>query len=203
METEFTGHRGFAWFWSHAVKYEGQREREKRQEVAAPVRGRALELGVGVGTNWQYLDPGVDYVGIEPDPYMRQRALENAKEDGRGFEVIDAVAEELPFNDAEFDTVFTTLTFCSVQQPQKALAEVMRVLKSGGEFRFFEHVLPDNRVLAPLFETITPAWKRIGGGCHPNRRTLQRINRAGFHVIGLDRDRVGPIPFVTGVARKP
>jgi ubiquinone/menaquinone biosynthesis C-methylase UbiE len=194
----FRGHRGFAWAWDRLVRLEDAREREMRRFVAGGASGRVLEIGYGVGTNWDYLPDGVDYTGIEPDPYMRGRAERNLA--GSRLSLLSARAEALPFAEDSFDTVFTTLTLCSVQRPRRALAEVRRVLHPGAQFRFFEHVRPPGRIRGRIFDAFTPGWKRIGGGCHPNRRTVQAISAAGFEIVERHDFSRGPIPMVAGVA---
>lgn len=173
-----------------------------RRTVAAGARGRVLELGVGVGTNWQFLPPGIAYSGIDPDPHMLRRARRHAAESGLDVDLHLAAAEALPFADGTFDVVFTTLTLCSVEDLPAALAEVRRVLRPGGAFRFWEHVRPEGRVTARLADAITPAWKRIGAGCHPNRQTVEAIRAAGFTLVELDggRRRRRFVPFIFGVA---
>ncbi len=198
LDEPFQGHRGFAWLWERMVRHEDPRERAMRKYVTGGVTGRVLEIGVGVGANWPYLPEGIDYVGIEPDPYMRRRAERH--KDGRDLPVLPDRAEALSFPDESFDTVFTTLTFCSVQQPDRALEEVRRVLKPGGQFRFFEHLRPPGRITGRLADFITPAWKRAGGGCHPNRRTVQAIEAAGFTITERRGFSLGPVPMAAGVA---
>lgn len=194
------GHRGFARFWSWMVRHEGKEDRATRQEVAGGARGRVLEIGVGVGSNWLYLPPGLAYTGIEPDPYMLERARPAAPP---GIEVLEAAAEDLPFESASFDTVFTTLTFCTIADVPAALSEVRRVLKPGGEFRFWEHVRPSGRAWGRVADVATPVWKRLGGGCHPNRNTEAAIRAAGFEVRELCTSKRGPIPMLVGVAVVP
>jgi ubiquinone/menaquinone biosynthesis C-methylase UbiE len=185
----------------------GQRENKRvkrmRRDVTGGARGRVLEVGVGVGANWPYLSEGIDYTGVEPDPYMIERANRHAAEAGKPREVLKAPAEALPFPDDEFDTVIVTLTLCTVSDPQQALSEVRRVLKPGGELRFAEHVRPAGRLAGRLSDLITPAWRRIGAGCHPNRRTADAIRAAGFEMVEFQKWREGLVPMIAGVARSP
>ena len=194
------GHRTFAAVWDWASKHEPAREKKARRRTLSGVHGDVLELGVGVGTNWEYLPEGVNYVAIDPDPYMIERARRHASEQGREVDIRQAPAEELPFADDSFDTVVTTLTLCSVQDLQRSFAEVRRVLRPGGEFRFWEHVRPEGRVSGKLADFITPAWRRIGAGCHPNRRTVEELRSAGFEVTELRSFRSGLVPMVMGSA---
>jgi ubiquinone/menaquinone biosynthesis C-methylase UbiE len=197
------GHRLFAACWDRSSRHEGAQQRQARREVAAGLRGRVLEIGVGVGTNWRYLPDGVIYVGIEPDAYMVARARRHADEQGRHVSLVQVPAEHLPFADGAFDTVFATLTLCTIDDVPLALAEIRRVLKPGGEFRFWEHVRPRQAFAGKLFDAITPAWKAGGGGCRPNRRTAEAVAGSGLEMRSLRRERMGPLPVIAGVAVNP
>lgn len=194
------GHRLFAAVLDFSSRHESRGERAARRAVVSEVRGRVLEIGVGVGANWSFLPPEVTYTGIDPDPFMIERARRHASEGGLTLELVQVGAEDMPFEDAAFDTVFTTLTFCTVADVPRALAEVRRVLRPGGEFRFWEHVRPEGRVRGRLADVVTPAWKAVGAGCHPNRRTAEAFAAAGFVVKQLTPGAIGPMPTIRGVA---
>ena len=203
MTDEQTGHRRFAAFWDWAVRHEGKKTKAARQEVVGGARGAVLELGVGVGANWTYLPAGVEYSGIEPDPHMIRRAQRHAIAAGNAYDLRQARAEELPFQDSSFDTVIVTLTLCSVADVAGALGETRRVLRPGGQLRFFEHVRARARLGGTVQDLFAPAWRKLGAGCNLNRRTEQAIRDAGFEIVGLEHWRDVVIPMVTGVARAP
>jgi len=182
------------------VRHEGPKERANRQYVVGGSRGRVLEIGLGIGANWRYLPPEVSYVGVEPDPFMLERAERHAREAGRSLQIVDGAAEHLPFEDDSFDTVIATLVFCTVADVPRGLAEIRRVLKPGGEYRFWEHVRPSGAVAGRVFDVIQPAWSWMGGGCHPNRRTVEAIRAAGFELTDVRTFRRAVIPEVVGVA---
>lgn len=194
-----SGHRRFAALWDWMSRHEGERERQLRQEVAGKARGRTLEIGYGVGSNWPFFGAGIDYTGIEPDPYMRERAARHMP-GGQALDLKDGNAEALPFEDASFDTVVGTLVFCTIADADRALAEVRRVLKPGGEFRFLEHVRARGRLGAAVQDAVTPVWSRLGGGCHPNRDTAGAMARAGFQMSELRNVKIGPLPAIVGSA---
>ena len=200
---EVKGHAAFAAVWDWATKHESRPERRLRREAAGKVGGRILELGAGVGANWPYLRDDTDYTGIEPDPHMLERARKRAVSLGREFALEPARAEQLPFDRETFDTVLVTLTLCSVQDPAKALSEAYRVLKPGGALVFVEHVRPEGQLSGRLADVITPAWSRIAGGCHPNRRTGLTIAAAGLEIQEMTRQRVNGLPMIAGTALKP
>jgi ubiquinone/menaquinone biosynthesis C-methylase UbiE len=94
--------------------------------------------------------------------------------------LVVARAEALPFRDGTFDTVLSGLVFCSVGDPPRGLAEVRRVLATGGAVRMLEHVRATAPWRAALQDLIQPAWTCAAGGCHPNRDTERAVTRAGF-----------------------
>ena len=111
-----------------------------------------------------------------------------------------SIVLSLPFAGAAFDAVVATLVLCTVADPARALAEVRRVLEPGGEFRFIEHVRADGWI-GRVHDVITPIWRRIGAGCHPNRRTVEAIAAAGFEIVEPRARRLPAMPLILGVAR--
>ncbi len=161
--------------------------RKWREWVVRAARGRVLELGVGTGLNLPHYGAAESIAAIDPDGASLRRAL--ARRNGRGETITlhQARAEELPFVDESFDAVVGTLTFCTIGNPARALAEARRVLKTGGAFRIVEHVRVDNRFIAGAQDLVTPLWKEIAGGCHLNRDTRAAVERAGFQVRAVHR----------------
>lgn len=150
-----------------------------RSELVAQARGRTLEIGVGTGFNLEfYPKQGVELTAIEPDESVRLRAVKrNTKNLGK---IINGDVEKLEFPDQVFDTVVSTLVFCSVENPQKGLREVFRVLKSGGQFLIFEHVRRNTPVVGWVLDHLNPAWLKITGGCNLNRDPQKIMEDIGF-----------------------
>lgn len=160
--------------------------RQLRRWAVSGARGRVLEIGVGTGLNLQYYREAETVHAIDPDDASLKRALARPCADNPAdVTLYAAIAESLPFPDASFDNVVGTLVFCTIPDPARALAEVRRVLKPGGRFRIAEHVRTPNRIVAAAQDAVTPAWKRIAGGCHLNRDTLALVRAAGFNVTGV------------------
>jgi ubiquinone/menaquinone biosynthesis C-methylase UbiE len=185
---------------------------EKREKLLAEARGRTLELGAGTGLNLShYTDAVSELVLAEPEAHMATRLRARLEEEPpavASVEVIEAPAEDLPFDDASFDTVVATLVFCTVADPARAMAEAKRVLADGGALLFMEHVRADSRRLARFQDLIERPWGFFAGGCHPNRRTAETIAESGFWVERLDRGVLPKAPpparpLITGVARRP
>jgi ubiquinone/menaquinone biosynthesis C-methylase UbiE len=144
-----------------------------RAQVVGDAAGVVLEIGIGIGLNLPHYRPEslVRLYAVEPDPYMRRRAEARAKSLGLTVEFVGGRAEALPFEDESIDTVVITLVLCSVNSMEQATAEVRRVLRPGGALRFLEHVRGTEAWRSKLQDLITPLWRRVAVGCHPNRRT--------------------------------
>ncbi len=206
--------RGHPWFAAIYDRLNAAAERgflrPVREEVAGKARGRVLEIGCGTGASFPYYSAAAtELAGVEPDPYMLARARRRATESGRAIDLRQAPAEALPFEDASFDTVVSTLVLCTVRDPVRALAEVRRVLRPGGELRFYEHVRHAHALGGLSQDLIAPVWGWCFAGCQPNRDTVRLIRAAGLEIVELERTTpVPPIPplyfirpQIRGVAR--
>lgn len=167
----------------------------RRRALLAPLRGRVVEIGPGLGVNLPSYDASVRWTGVEPNAVLREHlARELARRGVRG-EAVDGVAERLPFADASVDAVVGTLVLCTVRDPAAALREVRRVLVPGGRFVFLEHVCSPRRAERLLQRLAQPVFTVVGDGCHPDRDTAGTIARAGFSRVQLEHFRV-PLPVV-------
>ena len=170
--------------------------RERRHALLAEARGRVLEIGAGTGLNLDhYGDAVTELVMTEPEAPMAQRLRERAAGRGR---VVEAPAEALPFDDASFDTVVSTLVLCTVRDPGRALTEVRRVLAPGGRLLFLEHVRSQDPGLARWQDRLDPLWRRFGHGCRCNRDTAGLLAAAGLPPQRLER---GTLPKAAPIVR--
>jgi ubiquinone/menaquinone biosynthesis C-methylase UbiE len=177
---------------------------KRRADLVARATGQVLEIGAGTGANLAHYRGVERVLAAEPDPAMRTRLESRLDRATVPVEVSDAPAEHLGLPDASVDTVVCTLVLCSVADPDATLAELRRVLRSGGQLLVLEHVRGEGR-RARWQDRVTPLWRRVGAGCHPNRDTVAAIERAGFHLDHQERfdpPRVPAIirPFVEVVA---
>lgn len=117
---------------------------EHRDELLAGLTGRVIEVGAGNGLNFRHYPTSVtEVVAIEPEPYLRERAQASAKASPVTVTVVDGTADQLPADDASFDAGVASLVLCSVDDQATALGELRRVIRPGGELRFYEHVVSD------------------------------------------------------------
>jgi ubiquinone/menaquinone biosynthesis C-methylase UbiE len=207
--TEF-GHPVFArWFGMLVPKLDEKGAAEHRAELLAGASGRVIEVGAGTGSNFRHYPKSVArVVAVEPEPYLRGKAEESTAEAAVAIDVVDGLADRLPAPDGSFDVAVASLVLCSVPDQAAALSEIRRVLRPGGELRFYEHVAADAPGLARLQNSVAWIWPRLGGGCRPNRDTVAAIEDAGFAVERCKRFSFRPSPLdapvsphVIGVAR--
>jgi ubiquinone/menaquinone biosynthesis C-methylase UbiE len=148
-----------------------------RRALMEGVRGRALDLGCGTGRLLPRFPAGSRAIGLDPGIEVLRRARRRAP----GVPLVQARAEALPFRDAVFDTVVSSLVFCSVGEPRAGLREVRRVLRPDGRLRMLEHVRAAG-LTGRLQDVLQPVWTRVSGGCHPNRDTEGAVKDAGFRI---------------------
>jgi len=185
---------------------------EIRERLIARASGRTLEVGAGTGLNLAHYPAAVsELVLAEPDPHMASRLRAKVAEHPppvSRVSVIEAPAEELPYDDGSFDTVVSTLVLCTVESPERAVAEVRRLLVEDGVLLFAEHVRGESRRLAWWQDRLERPWGLFAGGCHPNRPTEATIAGGGFWIEQLDQEAFPKAPrlvrpMITGVARRP
>jgi len=168
-----------------------------RRRLLSGARGRVIEIGAGTGANLRHYPRDLErLVLVEPVEEMARRIEERLAATGRTASVVRARAEDLPVEDASFDTAVATLVLCSVREPARALAEIRRVLVPGGQLLFLEHVRSCAVRLAGWQDRVNPLWRAVAFGCNLNRPTLASIEAAGFVVAELERGRMPAAPPV-------
>ncbi len=174
---------------------------EHRAALVAGLAGKVIEIGCGPGPMFAHYPLSVTRVlAVEPDGYLREHAERSAAGAPVPVTVVAGEAGSLPAPDASFDAAVFSLVLCSVPDQAAALAEARRVLRPGGELRFYEHVRSLRWPVAVLQGAVTPVWRRIAGGCRPNRDTVSAIRGAGFDVDEVRRFGFAPAPIAPRIA---
>jgi ubiquinone/menaquinone biosynthesis C-methylase UbiE len=197
--------RAYAWIAPREDRGGGA---ENRRELLAGLSGRVVEVGAGIGSNFEHYPPTVkEVVAVEPEPYLRRKAEQAAARAAVQVRVVDGLADALPVEDASFDAGVASLVLCSVPDQDAALGELHRVIRPGGDLRFYEHVIsnrPGRRRLQRFMDATF--WPRMAGGCHMTRDTRAAIERAGFRVQHSRRFPFPPgalaVPHILGSARR-
>lgn len=195
-----------------AARAERRGATEHRRRLLAGLSGRVVEVGAGNGLNFAHYPATVtEVVAVEPEPSLRAAAEQAAQGAPVPVTVRGGTAEELPLGDAEMDAAVASLVLCSVPDQGGALAELRRVVRPGGELRFYEHVVPrcqPKRTILQLADR-SGLWPLIAGGCHPARDTGAAIEAAGFQIerserFGFSASAIEPsVPHILGIARRP
>ena len=183
---------------------------DHRREMLDGLVGRVVEVGAGNGLNFAHYPATVtEVVAVEPEPHLRKLAEDAATTVAVPITVVDGTADELPIDDASCDAAVCSLVLCSVQNQPAALAEVRRVVQSGGELRFYEHVRADTPGLARIQRVIDVVHPYVSGGCHITRDTEAAIRDAGFEISSIRRFLFAPelltkqaAPKILGAARR-
>lgn len=171
--------------------------RERRREVLSGARGRTIDIGAGTGANLGLFPVEAEVVMAEPDPHMTKRLRQKLAESGSKVELVEAGAEELPFEDSSFDTAVFTLVLCTVPDPSAALAEAARVLRPGGQLLFVEHVRAESPSVARWQDRLETPWKYFADGCHCNRDTVANIEASPLTLDSVERGELPKSPPIT------
>jgi ubiquinone/menaquinone biosynthesis C-methylase UbiE len=168
-----------------------------RSRVVPSADGRVLEIGIGSGLNLPFYSRNVkDLIGLDPSPKLLSMVRQNLPPDTLSPELIEGSAEAIPLENHSIDTVVTTWTLCSIPDAALAVREMRRVLRPTGRLVFIEHGRADEPNVRWWQDRLTPAWKRLGGGCHLNRPIQKLIEDGGFQFDRLETGYMrGPKPL--------
>jgi ubiquinone/menaquinone biosynthesis C-methylase UbiE len=171
--------------------------RRRRRTLLSEAHGRVAEIGAGTGLNIAHYPEGItELLLCEPEPGMRGRLARRLQRYAGVARIIDAPAERLPLSDASVDTVVSTLVLCTVDNPERALGEIARVLRPNGKLLFIEHVRASSRFLAACQDYLLRPWRGFAGGCRCNRPTVDLMRNSGFTVAADDVEWRGMPPII-------
>ncbi|GAA1991923.1 class I SAM-dependent methyltransferase [Microbacterium pumilum] len=207
LASEFDQHplrgRFNAAFFEAMDSYIERTLRPHKEKVFARLPRDVVEIGPGVGANLRYLPTGARLIAIEPNRYMHSRLLSAAADRGVTVDVRDRMAEQTGLPDHSVDSVISSLVLCSVQEPAAVLAEIRRILRPGGTFRFVEHVAAESRTPTRAAQRILRRpWAWTFEGCSCERDLERSIRDAGFDTVSVERYRIHSpfLPFNTQIA---
>jgi len=178
-----------AWFFTAIVDYANHIARFHKAAAFGGLRaGTVLEIGAGTGANLGYLAPGTQLYALEPSRPMHGRLRRRCAEAGVDATLLVHGAEAIPLPDASVDEVICSLVLCTVADPAQVLAEIQRVLRPGGRFRFVEHVAARRRGPRSLVQrAIGRPWSWLFDGCDPHRDIPVAVRHAGFSTVRIER----------------
>lgn len=191
------------WYGVLARRAERGEIGRRRQALLGQALGRVLDLGAGTGESFKHMSPTVrELVALEPDPAMLRQAARRLRETDVPAWLVQGGSERLPFAAGTFDAVVACLVLCTVGELDVTVAELHRVLRPGGRLLLMEHVRASDDALAEWQDLVDRPWSWVHGGCHPNRRTLEAVEDAGFRLGPLERYGFPVLPHVQGVAER-
>ena len=173
---------------------------KQREKVVPLVSGAVLEIGMGAGHNLPYYDTQrvSSVVGIDPCRTSWGLAQPRAQGLGVPLDFVEGSAEDMPLEDAQFDSVLMTFSLCTMPNAQAALAEIHRVLKPGGQLVFCEHGQAPDDTVVKWQNRVNPLWRRLLGGCNLNRPILNWIKGSGFMLQSVDQMYLPGTPRIAG-----
>lgn len=157
---------------------------------------KVLEIGVGTGTNFAHYPEGTRLTVIDPNPHFRQYYNENRSKfpNIHSEDIILTTGEEMDMiPDNSIDVVVVTLVFCSVENTEKILKNILRVLAPGGKLYLYEHIKEfdtKNHSIRALLQTLltkSGIWPFLLDGCCLDRDMFQALESAGFSSVKMER----------------
>lgn len=172
----------------------------QRQKVVPAAEGVVLEVGIGPGHNLAHYDRErvTRVIGLDPVEAMTALGRARFAASPVPVELVAASAEAMPLDDDSVDTVVLTYTVCTLPDPDRAVAEMRRVLKPGGRLLFCEHGRSHDAGVARWQDRVNPLWSRLAGGCNINRDVSGALKAGGFSVISMETFYLNPMPRIMG-----
>ncbi|UQZ37241.1 class I SAM-dependent methyltransferase [Paenibacillus sp. PK3_47] len=176
-------------FDKQAARYdrrkEGTEQNRWRQLLVSQAKGEVLELAVGAGANFPFYPPGVKVTAADFSGAMLEKARRSAQRHGIQASFVTADIEELNFPDHAFDTIVSTLSFCSYDHPLQVLNKVKRWCKPNGQILLMEHGISSNPAVSALQKALNPLLHRVYG-CHYTRDMLELIRESGLEMVKVE-----------------
>jgi len=155
-----------------------------------PENARILEIGAGTGANFQFYPNCSHVVASE----ISIKMLEFAQKKANSVQLVQANAETLPFAESTFDAAFATLVFCSIPNPEKAFAELKRIIKPNGKIILLEHVRP-NGLLGNAFDFLNIFTVALIEDCF-NRQTAKIAADSGLKILKVEEKAFGIVNLI-------
>jgi SAM-dependent methyltransferase len=181
---------------------------DERKTCLAGVRGTVLEVGFGSGLNLPWYPAGIErLVAVDPSRTGARLARRRIAAAPFAVEHVALAGEVIDAPDASFDSVVSTFTLCTVDDPAAALGQILRVLRPEGRFFFLEHGLAPDPGVRRWQGRLNGLQQALCGGCHLDRDIGRLVREAGFAIDQVDQHYLRGSPrthgFLTrGIARR-
>ncbi|MNC18968.1 Demethylmenaquinone methyltransferase [compost metagenome] len=192
-------------FDKQAARYDSQREDARqtrwRRQLISHTKGEVLELAVGAGANFPYYPPGIQLTAADFSAAMLAKARRSAEQYQINSTFIHSDIEELSFPDHSFDTIVSTLSFCSYARPLPVLEHLSRWCRPGGQILLMEHGISESPALALGLRALNPLLYRIYG-CHHTRDILGLVRESGLTINKLESHWRGMVHLIWASPKK-
>ncbi len=180
---------------------------ELKQALLGNLQHQVLEIGPGAGASLAFYPKDINWIGIEPNPFMHPYLEREAQQQGlANIELRQGSAEDIPVEDNSIDYVVSTHVLCSVTDLQASLQEIERILKPGGSFIFIEHVGEKcGTWTRRVQDGVNPVWKNLFDNCHINRETWKILEQIGLETVNYYEFKLAiPLvsPHIAGIVKK-
>jgi ubiquinone/menaquinone biosynthesis C-methylase UbiE len=166
-----------------------------RQELLVGASGDILEIGFGTGLNLPYYPPHVRRItAIDPSPGMHKKAKERIARSGIEVDLQVLDCQSVPFDKDRFDCVVSSWTLCSIDDVERAMAEVYRVVRPGGHFLFLEHGLSPELSVQKWQRRLNWLQMRLAEGCRLDRNIRAIVAGQPFTSMQVDEFYAGTFP---------
>ena len=183
--------RLFARFWSHLADGVDSLFAPQKDQVLVDLPPRILEIGPGLGANFDRYPSRASVLAFEPNLAMHDGLLRSAAESGIELEVRADDLRDAELDAGQFSAVVSTLVLCSVGDQRSMVHEIRRLLAPGGRFLFVEHVASDDPRIRRMQRFARWPWGLVGDGCDPAPDTVAAIEEAGFSELHVERAVIG------------
>lgn len=195
---------GFAVLYDQVMKLEAlSKVRKARKNIITEAHGHVLEIGSGTGINFPFYKKASSVEAIEPNRNMIERSMKQKRRATVPIHINKQSAENISFPENTFDSVVSTLVFCTIPNPVKALNNIQRVAKPGATILFLEHVKMKQTLIARTQDLLTPTWQKVADGCHLNRDTLATIKMSDLEIKDVKTFYKGLVIVVKCINSKP
>ncbi len=166
--------------------------RRHRRRAVEGLRGVVLEIGFGSGLNVPLYPAEVEKVlAVDPSTVGRALAAKRIESSPVPVEFVGLDGQDIALPDESVDSALSTFTVCTVPDAVRALAEVRRVLRPGGELHFLEHGLCPDPSVARWQHRCNGMQQRLAGGCNLDRPVDRLVRDTGFELRGLQNGFLG------------
>ncbi|HET7578828.1 MAG TPA: class I SAM-dependent methyltransferase [Bacillales bacterium] len=180
-------------FNKQAGKYAKKREKQAAnhwRRMCSQARGETLEAAIGAGMNFPHYPKSIRLTAVDFSPTMLGEAKKAAKAYGIETDFILSAVEELDFPADSFDTIVSTGTLCTYEEPKLVLNLFNRWCKPDGQILLLEHGLSTLPPLAFLQKGLDSfAVKAIG--CHQNRDIEKIVRSSDIQIKHIERAVLG------------